>query len=482
MTTPFRTRPDDGPQLSASEAVHDAIHQMVRQFADPMAFLRELVQNGLDAGAMYTQAVFTDAQHGFLVCAAADDALARWCPHVEVPLSLEVRGLGDADRSARVDRPLAGDGDASLTHRAAGVTYALRVSPRDASAAFYNRGLLLHACGEALDERGARARDACVEAVIARHALEAGEGAQPRRLERHLAPDLRGACGLDAEGASLDPGDELDLAGAEERTRRDRELAAGALRVAEGAAEGRVAHGRDGLADGVREEARVPRLRLLRALHGDGGRLHRERAQEGREGGAVVARPAKMPSPGMRIHVREAFGVAVMREWFRAAPAETDLLRERVVALPVPLTRNGVALAPRDARPPIASVPLALSGDLRGALHLVDAQHPSANTLVFCERGVALEVVALREPDAARPPLPLRMIVDADALPTNAARSRVTLSAGLRGATRRAWQEGVAALVEAPAREEHQAREHGRGEARDVALITRAVLGAEAPA
>jgi hypothetical protein len=162
-----------------------------------------------------------------------------------------------------------------------------------------------------------------------------------------------------------------------------------------------------------------------------------------------VARPAKMPSPGMRIHVREAFGVAVMREWFRAEPAETDLLRERVVALPVPLTRNGVALAPREARPPVASVPLALSGDLRGALHLVDAQHPWANTLVYCERGVALEVVALREPDAARTQLPLRMIVDADALPTNAARSKVTLSAGLRGAARRAWQEGVAALVEA---------------------------------
>jgi hypothetical protein len=51
MTTPFRTRPDEGPQLSTSEAVHDAVHQMVRQFADPMAWLRELVQNALDAGA-----------------------------------------------------------------------------------------------------------------------------------------------------------------------------------------------------------------------------------------------------------------------------------------------------------------------------------------------------------------------------------------------------------------------------------------------
>ena len=49
MTTPFRQRPDEGPALTTSDAVHDAIHQMVRQFADPMAWLRELVQNALDA-------------------------------------------------------------------------------------------------------------------------------------------------------------------------------------------------------------------------------------------------------------------------------------------------------------------------------------------------------------------------------------------------------------------------------------------------
>jgi molecular chaperone HtpG len=257
--SPFRSRPQDPlALLAASDDVRDAVGQMVRQFADPMAFLRELVQNGIDAGATaltvtldweggdgddaqgtlraavtddgagMTQDVIersllvlfrstkdrdatkigkfgvgffsvfapeplmvrvetgTDAareglrltlrpdftyeletstpRRGTAVrldlarsrgaarafAAAADDALARWCPHVEVPLSFEVRGLGDADRSARVDRPLAGDGDASLTHRAAGVTYALRVSPRAASAAFYNRGLLLHACDEAL--------------------------------------------------------------------------------------------------------------------------------------------------------------------------------------------------------------------------------------------------------------------------------------------------------------------------------------------
>lgn len=49
---PFRQRPEDhlGP-LTTDSAVHDAVGQMVRQFADALAFLRELVQNSLDADA-----------------------------------------------------------------------------------------------------------------------------------------------------------------------------------------------------------------------------------------------------------------------------------------------------------------------------------------------------------------------------------------------------------------------------------------------
>ena len=56
---PFRARPDQhlGP-LSADAAVHDAVGQMVRQFADELAFLRELVQNGLDADATALEVLF----------------------------------------------------------------------------------------------------------------------------------------------------------------------------------------------------------------------------------------------------------------------------------------------------------------------------------------------------------------------------------------------------------------------------------------
>lgn len=51
---PFRTRADEldeGKSAPASEAVRDAVGAMVRQFADPLALLRELVQNGIDAEA-----------------------------------------------------------------------------------------------------------------------------------------------------------------------------------------------------------------------------------------------------------------------------------------------------------------------------------------------------------------------------------------------------------------------------------------------
>jgi hypothetical protein len=56
---PFRARPDQhlGP-LAADAAVHDAVGQMVRQFADELAFLRELVQNSLDADATAIEALF----------------------------------------------------------------------------------------------------------------------------------------------------------------------------------------------------------------------------------------------------------------------------------------------------------------------------------------------------------------------------------------------------------------------------------------
>lgn len=102
MTTPFRTRPEDGPQLSASEAVHDAVHQMVRQFADPMAWLRELVQNALDAGASAIS-VHLDYQpdrvsdRGALLASVTDDGHGMDQDTIERSLVVLFRSTKDRD-------------------------------------------------------------------------------------------------------------------------------------------------------------------------------------------------------------------------------------------------------------------------------------------------------------------------------------------------------------------------------------------------
>lgn len=102
MTTPFRTRPDEGPQLNASEAVHDAVHQMVRQFADPMAWLRELVQNALDAGATAIS-VHLDYQpdrvsdRGTLLASVTDDGHGMDQDTIERSLVVLFRSTKDRD-------------------------------------------------------------------------------------------------------------------------------------------------------------------------------------------------------------------------------------------------------------------------------------------------------------------------------------------------------------------------------------------------
>jgi molecular chaperone HtpG len=104
MTTPFRQRPDEGPALTTSDAVHDAIHQMVRQFADPMAWLRELVQNALDADTA-TIDVRLDYQpdrandRGTLLASVTDDGRGMDQDTIERSLVVLFRSTKDRDPS-----------------------------------------------------------------------------------------------------------------------------------------------------------------------------------------------------------------------------------------------------------------------------------------------------------------------------------------------------------------------------------------------
>jgi hypothetical protein len=162
----------------------------------------------------------------------------------------------------------------------------------------------------------------------------------------------------------------------------------------------------------------------------------------------LVARPADLPPDGVRVHLRESFGMPVVREWFARDPAETVLLRDRLVALPIPLRRDGVALPTGFVPPALVSVPLDLGADLRGSLQLVDAF--AGHRLVLSELGVILESRALAPVGhAAAPFSPLRLHLDARSLPTNASRSQVDLSGGLLHALRRAWNAQLPQLLDA---------------------------------
>lgn len=162
----------------------------------------------------------------------------------------------------------------------------------------------------------------------------------------------------------------------------------------------------------------------------------------------LVARPPDLPPEGMRVHLRESFGMPVVREWFARDPAETLLLRDRLVALPIPLRRDGVALVTGPASPPLATVTLDLGADLRGSLQLL--RPGQAHRLVLSELGVTLEARPLApEYDANVPSPALRLHLDARSLPTNASRSQVDLSGGLSHALRRAWNLHLPELLAA---------------------------------
>jgi hypothetical protein len=161
----------------------------------------------------------------------------------------------------------------------------------------------------------------------------------------------------------------------------------------------------------------------------------------------VVPAPDPFPARGMRVHVRERFGPAVVREFFASEPLETRLLRARTGALRVPLVRAGARLEPDPPPRALLTVDLEEPASLRGALALV-APGELGNVLDLCEYGVLLERRELLPGGAAGPSRwPLWMRVDADELPTNASRSRVTLEGRFARDLDRAREAALAKLV-----------------------------------
>jgi hypothetical protein len=97
----FRTRADAlEPEIAASEAVKDAVGHMVRQFVDPLAFYRELVQNSIDAGAQRIDVRLRyDTDVEALIASVHDDGAGMSLEIIERCLLVLFRSSKDKDPS-----------------------------------------------------------------------------------------------------------------------------------------------------------------------------------------------------------------------------------------------------------------------------------------------------------------------------------------------------------------------------------------------
>ncbi|XXX76477.1 hypothetical protein WMF30_53400 [Sorangium sp. So ce134] len=200
-----------------------------------------------------------------------------------------------------------------------------------------------------------------------------------------------------------------------------------------------------------------------------------------------VPRPPGMPAAGLRVEVRRRLGWSVLRRAITGdTPPELAHLAAATADFPVPITLAGEPLrhAPPGAQPGVlVRVPFHVHGARRAALEIVATREPSGGpasatplpapqpaplvpplaplsglpAVDYLEHGVRL----VRERWSFEPrfpsalyqgvELPVRLVVDADELPTNASRSALRedapLVARLREAAGGALIEALAALI-----------------------------------
>src|SRR5688572_947617 len=80
---PYRDSRVDVPKLTPDPGIVD---EMVRQFADPYAYLRELVQNGIDAGATRLEVRIERDVDGTVHTSVDDDGTGMTKATIEGPL------------------------------------------------------------------------------------------------------------------------------------------------------------------------------------------------------------------------------------------------------------------------------------------------------------------------------------------------------------------------------------------------------------
>ena len=100
---PFRSSADAVSPAAASEVVRDAVAHMVRQFADPFAFYRELVQNSIDAGATAIDVRIHwepgDDDRGVLRVTVGDDGCGMSLDIIERCLLVVFRSSKEGDKT-----------------------------------------------------------------------------------------------------------------------------------------------------------------------------------------------------------------------------------------------------------------------------------------------------------------------------------------------------------------------------------------------
>ena len=153
-----------------------------------------------------------------------------------------------------------------------------------------------------------------------------------------------------------------------------------------------------------------------------------------------IAAPPGMPANGTRFHLRRKVGwETVRRATAKSAPREVALLTAMAHCLRVPLFVNGAAPAPAPGPRVLARASISLPGVRRAHVEIVTG-HETAPHVDFCELGVLLcrtsfafgRHFPMAEHQGVRPPV--RIVIDSDALPTNASRSAVREDAPLFGA------------------------------------------------
>lgn len=93
---PYRTARVDGPKLAPDAGIVD---DMVRQFADRHAFLRELVQNGIDAGATRIDVRLERSPDGAVRTSIEDDGSGMTRAIIEGPLLTLFQSSKESDSS-----------------------------------------------------------------------------------------------------------------------------------------------------------------------------------------------------------------------------------------------------------------------------------------------------------------------------------------------------------------------------------------------